>query len=134
MSSPKKRRKDRRQTYKNIDEAWEAWERSCLNAEKEVTKTGKIEGQSFGSEVTSTVEGQYGDPRFLEIIRNIIADRRKCIGTDAPSKFEDVTPMTSEERRARLAKLREHPSVQQALSELQVTPDGIESKATEMAI
>lgn len=27
MSSPKKRRKDRRKTYKNVDAAWDAWER-----------------------------------------------------------------------------------------------------------
>lgn len=93
--------------------AWEAWERSCLNAEKEVIVSGKaieISGDGDASPaltVTRTTEGQVGDPRFLEIVRKCVEDRRKIFGLDAPSKTEltgangkDLIPMNDEQARA----------------------------------
>lgn len=85
--------------------AWDEWERSRLDAEKNVTKNVEVsaidnDGQLLklpAEEITRTVAGQAGDPRFLEIIRKCIEDRRKIYGLDAPIKTE-TTVRTREER------------------------------------
>lgn len=56
--------------------------------------------------VTTTTTGQCGDPRYLEIIRKLLADIRTIWGLDAPQKAEVITrdgDITDEERAARIA-------------------------------
>lgn len=56
--------------------------------------------------VTTTTTGQCGDPRYLEIIRKLLADIRTIWGLDAPQKAEVITrdgDLTDEERAARIA-------------------------------
>lgn len=72
-------------------EAWAAWERSQLPAES-VTTTA--------DETRKTVEGQSGDPRYLQIALKCVEDRRRLLGLDAPSRTEskvtaDVTATTT---------------------------------------
>lgn len=64
-------------------EAIEAWEKSKLDAKKEVISDD-------GNKVTKTVtiEGQCGDPRFLSEARASLEHIRKIWGMDAPSKQE----------------------------------------------
>jgi DNA-binding CsgD family transcriptional regulator len=56
--------------------------------------------------VTTTTTGQCGDPRYLELIRKLLADIRTIWGLDAPQKAEVITrdgDITDEERAARIA-------------------------------
>lgn len=56
--------------------------------------------------VTKTRTGQCGDPRYLELIRKLLADIRTIWGLDAPQKAEVITrdgDITDEERAARIA-------------------------------
>lgn len=57
-------------------EAWAAWERSM--SEREIpTKNGET--------MFITPDG---DPRFLQLVQSCVADRRKMLGLDAPTKSE----------------------------------------------
>ncbi len=73
------------------DEAMMAWERS-KTANKSITKridtrAAKEEGGATGSEqVTTHIEDQDGDPRFLDQARAALADIRKIWGIDAPQR------------------------------------------------
>ena len=56
--------------------------------------------------LTTTSQGQCGDPRYLAEIRACLADIRKIWGLDAPQKAEVITrdgDLTDEERAARIA-------------------------------
>lgn len=95
------------------NEYWDAWIRSKENAEVEITeqigtrqkqKTVKDEPQ----EITiipervkkyKRVEGQSGNPAFLEGVLKCIAKRCEILGLDAPKKFEvkDVKKLSDEE-------------------------------------
>lgn len=103
-------------------EAMQAWERSKLNAEREVIKeiiaqdkepkpgerkeTKEIKVLAV-AERTKTTSGQCGDPRFLAEARNALEDIRKIWGADAPVKVEHsgelrVAGMTAEEANRQL--------------------------------
>jgi len=71
-------------------EYWDAWERSCEDAE-----TKRLEGiltpGTDGGKTTKQVvtrKGQAGDPRFLTGVQWCIERRCKIIGIDAPLKQE----------------------------------------------
>jgi transposase len=79
-------------------EYWQAWERSCENAE---TITRKVKGRmerretddgefiaEQPAEATKTSKGQAGDPRFLQGVQWCIDKRCKIMGIDAPQKVE----------------------------------------------
>lgn len=75
-------------------EYWSAWTRSQDNAEQVVTedqgvvtKEDENKGEKFvGKRIKQTVrvEGQYGDPRFLQGIQWCITKRCELLGLDAP--------------------------------------------------
>lgn len=68
-------------------EARKGWERSQSDKEKITTKSpGKI-----GDEITQTIEGQVGDPRFLQIYRECIKQECEMLGINAPIKIEAKT-------------------------------------------
>jgi hypothetical protein len=60
--------------------AIEAWFKSMENAQKKVVK----EVAEGGTEITTTIEGQYGDPRFLELVRKATQDLRDLYGLIDP--------------------------------------------------
>lgn len=69
-------------------EAWAAFRRSCLDVQKTVIEKGIGEkGQPTKKRRKETV-GQYGDPRFLNVIKDCIDKRCKLLGLDAPIKVE----------------------------------------------
>jgi len=68
---------------KAIREAYNEWERSKLPAETISTKTTG-EGENQKTEVTKTVKGQCGDPRYLDTIVNTIVHELKILGIYAP--------------------------------------------------
>jgi hypothetical protein len=78
-------------------EYWEAWQRSCEDAEATVKKTKGVvqrrqeEDGTFvaerPAEVQQTSKGQAGDPRFLAGIQWCIDRRCKILGIDAPTKM-----------------------------------------------
>jgi hypothetical protein len=63
-----------------IEQASEAWERSKEDAES-ITETTKT-GLKAGSESSTKIEGQCGDPRLLKEFRGALADIRKILGLD----------------------------------------------------
>lgn len=66
-------------------EYWDAWARSCENAEVETTKmVGSSPEKPDRAEKTKRVEGQAGDPRFLAGVQWCIERRCKLLGIDAP--------------------------------------------------
>lgn len=69
-------------------EAWEAWEKSKQDA-KAISRT-KDSGGEGGARTTVRRErrGQYGDPRFSEIVLKCIAQRCKLLGLEPPDKSE----------------------------------------------
>jgi len=92
-------------------EYWQAWERSCQDAETLTQKThGAIQkretedGQFVAerpAEVTKTAKGQAGDPRFLQGVQWCIERRCKILGVDAATRI-DLVDWRDEARRAGL--------------------------------
>src|SRR5262249_40491485 len=66
--------------------AWQAWERSCQDAE--TLHSGALKGRTDTEgkplpdvqKSYKTVQGQTGDARFLELVHSCIAQRRKILG------------------------------------------------------
>lgn len=74
---------------------WEAWERSKENAETETTKMqgAAVAGaQPTHVEKQKRVEGQVGDPRFLQGVERCIERRCKILGIDAPQALTVGNP------------------------------------------
>jgi hypothetical protein len=72
-------------------EYWQAWERSCKDAEtmrQEGSK--KKDGKVEPDKVVKTAKGQAGDSRFLAGIQWCINKRCELLGLDAPEKH-DIT-------------------------------------------
>jgi predicted transcriptional regulator len=70
---------------------WDGWKRSQENAEVETTKLkGRDADKPTDLEKTKRVEGQVGDPRFLQGVANCIDKRCELLGLNAP-KNVDVT-------------------------------------------
>ncbi len=74
---------------------WQAWERSCLDAESEITKMqGTPPKPNEANPAPSRVEtqkkreGQSGNPAFLAGVQWCINKRCEIIGVDAPKKTE----------------------------------------------
>jgi hypothetical protein len=68
-------------------EAWDAWERS-----KKPSQEATVEGEGPTQKTRKRMKNQNGDPRYLEIVRACIADRRALLGLDAPTKIAPTTP------------------------------------------
>jgi predicted XRE-type DNA-binding protein len=83
--------------------AWEAWERSCQDAETTSVKLveGRTDkqGQPLPDLRTSAqvTKGQAGDPRFLERVGWCIERRCKILGLDAPTKLAPTDPSGNHE-------------------------------------
>jgi len=58
---------------------WLAWERSCQDSEVRTVKTTK-DADGERTEASKRVEGQVGDPRFLEGVQRCIEQRCKLLG------------------------------------------------------
>ncbi len=77
---------------------WDAWDRSCKDAETVTQKTKGVVQRRQGedgafvaerpAEATKTSKGQAGDPRFLTGIQWCIEQRCKILGVYAPEKRE----------------------------------------------
>lgn len=77
---------------------WDAWERSCEDAETATQKQrGKVtkgvgeDGQFVAeqpAEISKTRKGQAGDPRFLTGVQWCIERRCKILGIDAPAEVK----------------------------------------------
>lgn len=70
-------------------EYWQAWERSCEDAETVTEKARASRGAEKPDSVEKTkqAKGQAGDPRFLAGIQWCIERRCKILGIDAPNKI-----------------------------------------------
>lgn len=77
--------------------AWEAWLRSV----GEKTKTRNVTGEK-GYDETTTWEDA-GDPRYLKVIHDCIAQRCKIWGLYAPIKMEQADSNDLERQRRRIA-------------------------------
>ena len=90
--------------------AWEAWERSCKDAETLHVRTESA-GETAKTVQEKTVRGQAGDSRFLERIGWCVEQRCKILGLNAAQKHEHSGSLDLDERRTRLlaiiASLRE---------------------------
>ena len=87
-------------------EYWQAWQRSCEDAETVKQKGKPIgQGQVDTDSIERTVKGQAGDPRFLGGIQWCIIQRCKILGIEAPNRNLDInmTQLTTEQLE-RLAK------------------------------
>jgi predicted transcriptional regulator len=74
--------------------ALDAWERSCRDAVSVATTTGRTdkEGAPLPDQVTTTVKGQAGDPRFLERVAWCVNKRCEILGLDSPKRLSPVNP------------------------------------------
>ncbi len=68
--------------------ALKAWDRSCGDAESTKTIVGGAGGNPPVDRIERTVKGQAGDPRFLQLMRDLLADERAIWGANAPVKRE----------------------------------------------
>lgn len=68
-------------------EYWKAWERSQKDAEVNTSKVSS-EGGEQKMEKQKRVEGQVGDPRYLQGIMQCIDRRCQILGIDAPKKID----------------------------------------------
>jgi hypothetical protein len=68
-------------------EYWQAWERSCQDAETE-TRKQRLAGEGEVKEMTKVTKGQAGDKRFLDGVQWCIERRCKILGIDAPNKTD----------------------------------------------
>lgn len=72
--------------------AWEAWERSCQNAEIHLEETGPN-----GDKVRDVSKGQSGNPGFLDIILKCVQRRCELLGLDEPKEVNVPGLLTPEE-------------------------------------
>lgn len=70
-------------------EAWAAWEKSKLDAERTTQEMIEGGGAAGGRKKASkTKEGQCGDVSYLRVLLDIQVRRAKLLGLDAPEKSE----------------------------------------------
>lgn len=81
-------------------EAWLGWERSMKLAEKRVGKTtqspllgGQPGAVTTRTETTFEQIERVGDPRFLNTIREIVAERSKLLGLHAPEEHKHTATL-----------------------------------------
>ena len=88
---------------------WEAWERSCEDAEVQTRKTkgavkqladdaggGNVFVAERPAETVATKKGQVGDPRFLQGVQWCITQRCAILGVEAPKKIAPTNPKGDE--------------------------------------
>lgn len=72
-------------------EAWAAWEKSKLDAQKKVREASKgADGKAGGGKVVETVEGQSGDPRYLQTVLECLKKECELLALE-PAKEMRVT-------------------------------------------
>lgn len=83
------KRQELKELARAQSEAWAAWEKSKLDAER--TTKEMIEGGGDGGrkKASMTKEGQCGDVAYLRVLLDIQERRAKILGLDAPTK-QDV--------------------------------------------
>lgn len=121
-------------------EAWMAWEKSKLPKERKRITSKSSAGptgddvrlESGGLDVTETtesteLEGQCGDPRFLEVVGKCIVQRRAILGLDAPVKVQTENPEENDIPAAIRAILSDPKRLEYELS----LDDAIEDKTSE---
>lgn len=72
-------------------EYWDAWARSCEDAETQRIEGAPPRGDSdkpTAAKLVTTRKGQAGDPRFLQGVQWCIERRCKILGVDAPQRAE----------------------------------------------
>lgn len=79
-------------------EAWQAWHRS--QQPREITLQESADGKR---KMSRRLEGQAGDPRFLERVQKCIDQRCEILGLHAPKKFSFDWDTMSDEQLGRLA-------------------------------
>lgn len=112
----KRKARERGRLEHLLSVAWQAWERSCQDAEGTHVKTVKGRAAANGTllpdltTLEKTTKGQAGDPRFLERVHACITKLCELEGLDAPKKTAFTTPdgedewkPTSEEQNAILS-------------------------------
>ncbi len=67
---------------------WDGWKRSLENAETETTKMQGNKDEPGKIEKTKRVEGQAGDPRFLNGVGWCINKRCELLGLNAPKDID----------------------------------------------
>lgn len=65
---------------------WDAWEKSCQDAERRTAK--KVGGEKPREEAGRTTSGRDGNPEFLKGVERCIEQRAKILGILAPQKHE----------------------------------------------
>ncbi len=82
----------RAQELAKLDEverhAWAAWDRSCGEHHSSRTKAVKEAGEPVKNEAVLMKRDEYGDPRFLAIVKQCIDKRCALLGLDAPDVLE----------------------------------------------
>jgi hypothetical protein len=76
-------------------EYWQAWERSCQDAETR-TRKQRLADEGEVKEITKVTKGQAGDKRFLDGVQWCIERRCKILGLDAPQKIAPTDPTGKE--------------------------------------
>ncbi len=66
------------------EEAWKGWERSL-----QPTETDVVSGQSDNRQMRRTRKQQHGNPRFLDIIRNTIAQQAELLGLNVTASSDE---------------------------------------------
>jgi hypothetical protein len=74
-------------------EAWAAWHRGIGERKQTFTKKKGPGARGAGAvEASVRTEDLNGDPRYLQVVRDCQADRRKILGLDAPAKIAPTNP------------------------------------------
>ena len=69
-------------------EAVRAWEASKADTTRRVQKKTQSEDGGGATVAQVVSETQHGDPRYLEVARKALADKRRVWGLDAPQKLD----------------------------------------------
>lgn len=67
---------------------WMAWDRSIRTATTISKKVIVQHERVVGQEITDKTEEQIGDPKYLDSIQDVIAQRLRIFGLEAPKKTE----------------------------------------------
>lgn len=73
-----------------VDEAMQAWMSSKEASKSVAQKKRQGQGGNQPDEITTRVQDQDGDPRYLSTAMSALSDIRKVLGVDAPQR-SDVT-------------------------------------------
>lgn len=82
--------------YDEAMQAWSASKQASKVVGKRVKKVNAAKGGSDGEEVTTRVQDEDGDPRYLQTAMSALSDIRKILGADAPIKANVNANVTAE--------------------------------------